>query len=139
MYYFSSCETFASFSVLSRRMQISFTVFDNVHILSLSCNAKKPITAKLSKKCRNKSCFYRFYSVLWEVCDYTVTVSNRRSTWIRYQKLKKGDTMLLRSSHFDSWFRAVFSFYEVIAQFMNTICRALKPEVWTKYLVLSQR
>jgi len=72
------------FCPVSQRVQMNLMFPDNVHILYLSCNIKKPkTTAKLSKESRNKhrSCFF------CEVRAYTVTVSYRRSTWIKYQKL----------------------------------------------------
>ena len=67
------------FCPVSQRVQMNLIFPDNVHILCLSCNIKKPkTTAKLSKESRNK---HRSCCVFCEIRAYTVTVSYRRSTW----------------------------------------------------------
>ena len=62
----------------------NFIFTDNVHIVSLFCNVKT--TVKLSEKSRTSVILIIFNGVLYQVHAYTVTISYRCSTWIRYQK-----------------------------------------------------
>jgi hypothetical protein len=66
---------------------MNYIFSDNIRILYLSWYVKSPKeTVKLSKKNRNNRRFYSFWLCpLWSQ-RYAVTVSYRRSTWIRYQK-----------------------------------------------------
>ena len=75
---------------VSQQVEMNYIFSDNIRILYLSWYVKSPKeTVKLSKKSRNKRCSYRFLlfpqkSALISI--HAVTVSYRRSTWIRYQK-----------------------------------------------------
>ena len=84
-----------------------FYISDNVRILYLSCYFKSPKeTVNLSKKSKNKHCSNRFLVVSSVksalISINAVTVSYRRSTWIRYQE---------KISHF--WDRPVPIFSDV--------------------------
>jgi len=62
----------SAFLSWNKRLQMNFIFSDNVRILYLSCNVNEPkITAKLSKKSRNKhplNCFW--WCPLWSLCLY---------------------------------------------------------------------
>ena len=72
------------------RVQIIFTLNDNIHILCLSCNIKKSKTSTtLFENSWSKRRSDRFqWCHLWRqsVYCYHVTISFCRSTWITYQK-----------------------------------------------------
>ena len=59
------------FCPVSKRVQMNYIFSDNVHILCLSCNAKK--RPKQLPNCLKRAS----YGVLCEVGAYTVTVSDR--------------------------------------------------------------
>jgi hypothetical protein len=95
------------FLPVSQRVEMNYIFSDNVCILYLSCYFKSPKeTVNLSKKSKNKHCSNRFLVVSSVksalISINAVTVSYRRSTWIRYQE---------KISHF--WDRPVPIFSDV--------------------------